>query len=63
MPKYIVSALGDEFFLPDDNIFFLNDLQGVTYIRSVLATPPSSHVFTQSLVTLLYCIGPCHFII
>ena len=39
MPKYIVSALGDELFLPDDYIFFLNDLQGVTYIRSALATP------------------------
>ena len=37
IPKYIISALGDEFFLPDDYIFFLNDLQGVTYIRSALA--------------------------
>ena len=34
MPKYIVSALGDEFFLPDDSNYFLSDLQGVTYIRS-----------------------------
>ena len=33
MPKYIVSALGDEFFLPDDSNYFLDDLQGVTYIR------------------------------
>ena len=44
MPKYIVTALGDEFFLPDGSIFYLNDLQGVTYIRSALAIPPSSHV-------------------
>ena len=44
MPKYIVTALGDEFFLPDDSNYFLNDLQGVTYMRSALATPPSSHV-------------------
>ena len=34
MPKYIVSALGDEFFLPDDSNYFLSDLQGVTYMRS-----------------------------
>ena len=33
MPKYIVSALGDEFFLPDDSNYFLDDLQGVTYMR------------------------------
>ena len=33
MPKYIVSALGDEYFLPDDSNYFLYDLQGVAYIR------------------------------
>ncbi|XP_071814910.1 autocrine proliferation repressor protein A-like [Apostichopus japonicus] len=33
MPKYVVTASGDEFFLPDDSHYFYSDMQGPTYLR------------------------------
>ncbi|XP_072027742.1 autocrine proliferation repressor protein A-like [Amphiura filiformis] len=33
MPKYIITTSGDEFFLPDDSHYYLNQMKGKTYIR------------------------------
>ena len=35
MPKFIVNASGDQFFLPDSSQFYFNDLPGVKYLRYV----------------------------
>ncbi len=40
MPKYIVNAAGDEFFLPDSSQFYFADLKGEKYLRYV---PNASH--------------------
>lgn len=37
MPKLVINAGGDEFFLPDDNHYFWDDLVGPKYFRYVLA--------------------------
>lgn len=33
MPKYVVTAGGDEFFLPDDSHYYYNEMKGPTYLR------------------------------
>ncbi|KAJ8037677.1 Autocrine proliferation repressor protein A [Holothuria leucospilota] len=33
MPKYVVTAGGDEFFLPDDSHYWYSDMMGPTYLR------------------------------
>ena len=35
MPKFIVNASGDQFFLPDSSQFYFKDLPGVKYLRYV----------------------------
>ena len=35
MPKFIVNAAGDEFFLPDSSQFYWDDLRGPKYLRYV----------------------------
>lgn len=35
MPKYIINASGDQFFLPDSSQFYLHGLRGETYLRYV----------------------------
>jgi PhoPQ-activated pathogenicity-related protein len=35
MPKFLVHASGDQFFLPDNSRFYFNDLQGEKYLRYV----------------------------
>lgn len=35
MPKFIVNACGDQFFLPDSSHFYFKDLSGVKYLRYV----------------------------
>ncbi len=35
MPKYLVNGAGDQFFLPDSWRFYLDKLEGPTYIRYV----------------------------
>jgi len=40
IPKYLVNASGDQFFLPDNSQFYFRDLQGETYLRY---TPNSKH--------------------
>ena len=36
MPKLVIDAGGDEFFLPDDNYYFWNDMPGPKYLRLVI---------------------------
>ena len=35
IPKYLVNASGDQFFLPDNSQFYFGDLQGEKYLRYV----------------------------
>jgi len=35
MPKFLMNASGDQFFLPDSSRFYFNDLPGVKYLRYV----------------------------
>lgn len=35
MPKLIINAGGDEFFLPDDNYYFWDDIPSQKYLRLV----------------------------
>jgi PhoPQ-activated pathogenicity-related protein len=35
IPKYLVNASGDQFFLPDNSQFYFNELQGEKYLRYV----------------------------
>ena len=35
MPKFMINASGDQFFLPDSAQFYFNDLPGVKYLRYV----------------------------
>jgi PhoPQ-activated pathogenicity-related protein len=35
MPKFIMNASGDQFFLPDSSQFYFNELPGVKYLRYV----------------------------
>ncbi len=45
MPKYIVNAAGDEFFLPDSSQFYWNDLKGEKLLRYV---PNAKHSLAGS---------------
>lgn len=45
MPKYIVNAAGDQFFLPDSSQFYFNDLPGEKYLRYV---PNTDHSLARS---------------
>jgi PhoPQ-activated pathogenicity-related protein len=40
MPKFLINATGDEFFLPDSSQFYFHDLKGEKYLRYV---PNASH--------------------
>lgn len=52
MPKYIVNACGDQFFLPDSSQFYWDDLKGEKYLRYV---PNAGHGLddTDALYSLL----------
>jgi PhoPQ-activated pathogenicity-related protein len=54
MPKFIVNAAGDQFFLPDSSQFYYNDLPGVKYLRYV---PNADHSLkgSDAYQTLLAC--------
>lgn len=40
MPKYMINAAGDQFFLPDSSQFYFNDLKGEKHLRYV---PNANH--------------------
>src|SRR5262249_32105912 len=48
MPKMIVSASGDQFFLPDSSQFYFDDLQGEKHLRYV---PNTNHGLEKSDAT------------
>jgi PhoPQ-activated pathogenicity-related protein len=52
MPKFIINATGDQFFLPDSSQFYFEDLPGVKYLRYV---PNADHSLrdTDAFQTLL----------
>src|SRR5208283_1090903 len=54
MPKFIVNAAGDQFFLPDSSQFYFKDLPGIKYLRYV---PNADHSLKGSGArsTLLAC--------
>ena len=54
MPKFIVNAAGDQFFLPDSSQFYFNDLPGVKYLRYV---PNTDHSLkgSDAYLTLQVC--------
>jgi len=41
MPKFIINAAGDQFFLPDSSRYYFDDLPGVKYLRYVPNTDHS----------------------
>jgi PhoPQ-activated pathogenicity-related protein len=45
MPKYILNAAGDQFFLPDSSQFYFDDLRGEKHVRYV---PNTSHSLDKS---------------
>lgn len=45
MPKLLLNATGDEFFLPDSSRFYIDDLRGETHLRYV---PNASHALEKS---------------
>lgn len=54
MPKFIINATGDQFFLPDSSQFYFKDLLGTKYLRYV---PNADHSLKESdaLETLVAC--------
>ena len=54
MPKFLVNAAGDQFFLPDSSQFYFKDLPGVKYLRYV---PNADHSLrgSDAYETLLAC--------
>jgi PhoPQ-activated pathogenicity-related protein len=54
MPKFIINATGDQFFLPDSSQFYFKDLPGIKYLRYV---PNGDHSLrdTDAYETLIAC--------
>lgn len=54
MPKFIINAAGDQFFLPDSSQYYFNDLPGVKYLRYV---PNTDHSLrgSDAYETLMAC--------
>jgi PhoPQ-activated pathogenicity-related protein len=54
MPKFIINATGDQFFLPDSSQFYFKDLLGTKYLRYV---PNADHSLKESdaFETLIAC--------
>jgi PhoPQ-activated pathogenicity-related protein len=54
MPKFLINAAGDQFFLPDSSQFYFKDLPGIKYLRYV---PNTDHSLkgSDAFETLLAC--------
>jgi PhoPQ-activated pathogenicity-related protein len=54
IPKFIINAAGDQFFLPDSSQFYFKDLPGVKYLRYV---PNADHSLrgSDAYETMLAC--------
>jgi PhoPQ-activated pathogenicity-related protein len=55
MPKFIVNAAGDDFFVPDSVQFYIDDLAGETYLRHV---PNTDHYLTGAFEDVLNSMVP-----
>ena len=49
MPKFVINASGDQYFLPDSSQFYFDDLPGVKYLRCV---PNADHSLKDTDVPL-----------
>jgi PhoPQ-activated pathogenicity-related protein len=54
MPKFILNAAGDEYFLPDTTRYFLDDLPGETRLRIV---PNADHSVDESMDAVMSALG------
>ncbi len=54
MPKFIINASGDQYFLPDSSQFYFDDLPGTKYLRYI---PNADHSLrgTDALESLIAC--------
>ena len=54
MPKFLINAAGDQFFLPDSSRFYFNELPGVKYLRYI---PNTDHSLrgSDAAETLMAC--------
>ena len=54
MPKFIINATGDQFFVPDSSQFYFDDLPGVKYLRYI---PNTDHSLkgSDAYATLAAC--------
>ncbi|MBN1361467.1 MAG: hypothetical protein JW993_12790 [Sedimentisphaerales bacterium] len=55
MPKFIINAAGDDFFVSDSARFYINDLAGETYLRHV---PNTDHYLTGAYDQIVNCTIP-----
>eukprot|EP01103_Thecamoeba_quadrilineata_P002891 TRINITY_DN12743_c0_g1_i1.p1 TRINITY_DN12743_c0_g1~~TRINITY_DN12743_c0_g1_i1.p1 ORF type:complete len:491 (+),score=55.56 TRINITY_DN12743_c0_g1_i1:32-1504(+) len=53
MPKYVICATGDEFFMPQSPLFFWNDLRGEKYLRMV---PNAEHSMAGHAEDVMYSV-------
>lgn len=54
MPKFILNAAGDEYFLPDTTRYFLDDLPGLTRLRVV---PNADHSVDENIDAVQSALG------
>jgi len=54
IPKYVICAAGDEFFLPDSTKYFFNDLQGTKFLRIV---PNAEHSLVPQQLDIAIAVG------
>src|SRR5205823_5647673 len=45
MPKFMINAAGDQFFLPDSSQFYFDELKGEKYLRYI---PNTDHSLKES---------------
>ena len=43
MPKFIINAGGDQFFVPDSSQFYFNELSGTKYPGAIFIDEPNHH--------------------
>ena len=55
MPKFIINASGDDFFVSDNIQFYLNGLLGEKYLRHV---PNTDHYLTGATSDVFDCLVP-----
>ncbi|OHB50001.1 MAG: hypothetical protein A2Y10_13785 [Planctomycetes bacterium GWF2_41_51] len=58
MPKFIINASGDDFFVSDGIQFYLNQLEGETYLRHV---PNTDHYLSGATTSVLNSIVPFYY--